>query len=90
MPQRELHQALAELHRELETAETISEEDREALLQAMREIRDTLESTVDTPESAEGPLSGRLSSMIARFESTHPEFAEMLQRLSEGLANIGI
>ncbi len=91
MPRRQLTEALATLHKELEASEQLEEADREALLQTMREIREALhrENAESKPASG-GPLSKRISALIEDFETSHPRFAEILSSVSESLANLGI
>ena len=89
MPRQQLQEALVALHEELEAGHEIGEDDRQALLRAAREIQDALAQ--DTPnEPPEGALSGRVSTMIEDFETSHPRFAEILRSVSEALANLGI
>jgi len=89
MPRQQLQEALGALHEELEAGHEIGEDDRQALLRAAREIQDALAQ--DTPsEPPEGALSGRVSTMIEDFETSHPRFAEILRSVSEALANLGI
>lgn len=90
MATQQLKDALDALHRELESGE-VAPEDREALLQAAREIQEAVAQT--NPASAEpeaGPLSRRVSSLIEELETSHPRFAEILGNVSEALANLGI
>ena len=60
------------------------------LLEAAREIQDALAQGAGPSEPPEGPLSGRVSTMIEDFETSHPRFAEILRSVSEALANLGI
>ena len=91
MPRQQLQQALDALHEELEAGREIGEDDREALLQAAREIREALAADDPTSEPPEGgPLSRRVSALIEDFETSHPRFAEILGSVSEALANMGI
>lgn len=90
MPRQQLKDALNALHEELEAGQEIGAEDREALLQAAREIQDALAQGDVPSEPPEGPLSGRVSTLIEDFEASHPRFAEILRSVSEALANLGI
>ena len=90
MATQQLKEALEALHRELETGE-VTPEDREALLQAAREIQEAVAQS--SPASAEpegGSLSRRVSALIEELETSHPRFAEILGNVSEALANLGI
>lgn len=91
MPREQLKEALGALREELESGEQIGPDDREALLQAMREIHEALDqedSSQPPPEG--GPVSRRISALIENFETSHPKFAEILSSVSESLANLGI
>jgi phage I-like protein len=91
MPHERLKEALSALHEELESGAEIEPADRKALLQTMREINEALDRADEAEEHvAEGPLSGRLSALIADLETSHPKFAEILRSVSESLANLGI
>lgn len=91
MPRQQLQEALSALHQELESAEQLGSDDRDALLQAMQEIHEALDQTDSgTEESSVGPLSARVSELIEEFETSHPKFAKILSSVSESLANLGI
>jgi hypothetical protein len=90
MPRQQLQTALDALHKELDAGHAIGEEDRQALLQAAKEIQDALAEGDAPGDGSEGALSGRVSTMIEDFEVSHPRFAETLRTLSEALSNLGI
>lgn len=91
MPRQRLTEALSALHRQLESSEQIESDEREALVEAMREIQDVLERTSTETASPEGEsLSGRVTAMVEEFETSHPKLAELLSSVSETLANLGI
>jgi hypothetical protein len=91
MPRQQLKEALSALHGELESGGQIEAEDREALLQAAREIQEVLSSADTEGAPAEGgPLSRRIIALVENFETSHPKFAEILSSVSESLANLGI
>lgn len=85
MPRQQLQDALDALHRELEKGGEVGAEDRQALLQAAREIQEAL-----AEPGEEEALGDRISKLIEEFEATHPRFAEILANVSEALANLGI
>jgi len=89
MPRKQLHEALDALHQELESTKELGAEDREALVEAMRDIRSAL-SPGDPETPTEGALSGRVYALIEDLESSHPKFADILRNVSESLANLGI
>lgn len=90
VPRQQLKAALDALHQELESGEGLGDDDRQALLQAAREIEEALGAPGSGERSESGPLSGRVSALIEDFEASHPRFAEILANVSEALANLGI
>ncbi len=91
MPRQQLNRALVALHRELESGAAIEAEDREALLQAVREIEEALSHDEPGDRPGEGgPLSKRMTELIEDFEASYPQFTEILRSVSESLANLGI
>lgn len=91
MPRQQLKEALGALHRELESGGQIEADDRQALLQAAREIEEALSSADTEHVRAEGgPLSRRITALVENFETSHPKFAEILSSVSESLSNLGI
>jgi hypothetical protein len=90
MARRQLQQVLDALHEQLDSTEELEAEDRDALLKAMQEIRETLEAGDLAPRPEEGALSGRVVALVGDLESSHPTLANLLRNLSESLANLGI
>ena len=88
MATEKLKDALDALHQELESGGEISAEDRAALLQAARDIEAALSEGADEERSQ--PLNERIAESVRDFEKSHPRFAEILENLSEALANMGI
>jgi hypothetical protein len=90
MPRQHLQDALSALREELETGAELDPQDRQALLDAAREIQDALAEVSGPSDEEGGVLSKRVSELIADFEASHPKFAEILGKVSEALANLGI
>jgi len=90
MPRQQLQDALRALGEELEAGAELGPEDREALLRAAREIQHALSHDEDAAKPESGALSTRVSELIEDFEASHPRFAEILSKVSEALANLGI
>lgn len=91
MARQQLNRALVALHRELESGAAIEAEDREALLQAVREIEEALSHDEPRDQAGEGgPLSKRITELIEDLETSYPQFTEILRSVSESLANLGI
>ncbi len=90
MPRKQLHEALEALHEQLESTKELGAKEREALVEAMEDIRHALSSGDPEPPSTKGALSGRIYALIEDLESSHPKFADILRNVSESLANLGI
>ena len=88
MARQQLKEALDALHQELESGGEISADDRAALLQTARDIEAALSE--DAEEGGSQPLNERIAEAGRDFEKSHPRFAEILENLSEALANMGI
>ncbi len=91
MPEKleKLRTAVEELERELHSLGEIDPETRRLLEEARLEIQDALAR--EEPESlANGPLGSRLERVARRFEASHPTLAGVLERLVNGLAQLGI
>ncbi len=90
MPRKRLQEALDALHQQLESTEELGAEDREALVEAIKDIQKALSVSGTAPPSSEGALSRRVYSLIEDLESSHPKVADLLRNVSESLANLGI
>lgn len=90
MPRKRLQDALGALHEQLESTEELGTEDRQALVEAMKDIQDALSASSTEPPGPEGALSGRVYALIEDLETSHPKFADILRNVSESLANLGI
>jgi hypothetical protein len=84
---RQLHEALNEVHELLEDTADLQEEDRAELRSAIREIRVALDAGA---ESDAGSIRERLKAAVERFEESHPRLTEMVGRIADSLAELGI
>ena len=82
-----LHDTLAHLHEQLESAESLDDELRDELRQAMQEIRETLDAGAHP--ASEG-LIDRIEALTQRFEGSHPQLSEVVGRVVDALARLGI
>jgi hypothetical protein len=91
MPERleKLRAAVEELERELHSLDEVDPPTRRLLEEARAEIQLALAGQ-PPPSIATGVLSGRLEHAAQRFEATHPTLAGVLERLVNGLAQLGI
>lgn len=85
----ELRETLASLHETLGETSDVDDETRQLLTSVTDDIHRLLEK--DEPVSPEDDsLSEQVTDMMRRFEANHPIIGGLLQRLSDGLANMGI
>jgi uncharacterized membrane protein len=91
MPERlnKLRDTVEELERELQALDEVDPETRRLLEDARSDIHEALAR--EEPETLDtGTLTGRLEEIARRFEATHPTLAGVLERLVNGLAQLGI
>jgi uncharacterized protein YukE len=90
----QLRATLKELEAELNSVDSLDDETRAMLAEAMREIEAKLqarqEATPADREDSDDTLAGGLRDAIERFESTHPTLTQILSRLVDTLGQIGI
>jgi hypothetical protein len=84
-----LRGAVAELEQELHELKTIDDDARRVLQDAVREIRTALDEEEHT-EARRASLIPRLQGSVKQFEATHPGLTNILSRLIDGLAQLGI
>lgn len=88
MPERarNLHETLAELHRQLAAAESLDPSLQAELRGAMEEIR----ARVAAGETGERSLRERIAELTLRFEAEHPALADAAGAVAQALARLGI
>lgn len=89
MTRDELQQTLANLHDTLTQTGEVDQETRELLQSITADIQRVLAGDAQAGEPDES-FSGRLKDMVVEFEVKHPQIGGLLERLSDGLANLGI
>lgn len=90
-----LKTTLTELEQELRSIQTVDEETRRVLEEAIGTIRATLNentpaATEDTPAAGEQSLTDRLSAAVVQFEGQYPTLTVIIGRLVDGLSQMGI
>lgn len=93
MTQQKLNDTLATLQKTLNETTDVDNKTRQLLVGITAEIGRLLdnESGFTVPENSQGEsFSERLKDMIVEFEVHHPQIGGLLERLSDGLANMGI
>ena len=88
MENQRLSKQLQELQTQLQQAKTLEQNDREALLQLVKDIQSTL---VRTGESGEYESAvQKLEDAVQRFEVTHPQMTAAMARVINSLSTMGI
>lgn len=87
----EMLQTLTALHDELATADNIDAETRQMLKSLTGEIEKVLNTTDTSGDNdLSRSLSTQLKESVIEFEVRHPIIGGLLERLTDGLANMGI
>ena len=92
MNQEDLRNTLATLHAQLSSAGEI-DATTQAMLQAVTsDIQRLLEhgTTETVSDESNDSLSERLRTTLIEFEARHPHVSGLLERITDGLASIGI
>lgn len=85
----ELRNTLAGLHDQLGQTSDVDAQTRELLLSVTADIERILADD-QSPSEVDESLTQRLEDAMRQFEAEHPMIGGLLQRLSDGLANLGI
>jgi chromosome segregation ATPase len=84
-----LRATVTELESELHSLQTVDEDTRQVLQQAMQEIRTALHEE-EAAERQRHSLTERLQDAAHEFEGSHPALTGLLTRLIDGLGQMGI
>jgi hypothetical protein len=84
-----LQDAVSELERQLNGSKTLDAASRQALQQAVQDIRTALDAEQQT-ETQRQSLVDRLKLAVEKFEGSHPTLTGTLMRLIDGLGEMGI
>ena len=84
-----LRQMLEQLHAELQRAHAIDDRSRALLRSVLHDIEDLLERAEEPGKRAKS-LTERLREAVGGFEETHPTLTEMVGRVADALAKMGI
>ena len=94
MTRDELLKTLQSLHQELADTTNLDDETRRMLQVVTDDIRGRLEQPAAgqdaAAQSADASLSDRVRESMVQFENQYPQLTAILQRLTDGLAKLGI
>ncbi|MCP4175678.1 MAG: DUF4404 family protein [Fuerstiella sp.] len=89
MSREELRNTLASLHETLNETSDVDDETHELLLSITADIQRLLTDEGGAADADE-TLTERIANISRDFDAHHPMIGGLLQRLSDGLANLGI
>lgn len=98
MPRQQLRESIRHLREELASGDPLSRDERERLERVLGEVSNVLagEGAGEPAESDESEESWSgldlddLSSLVDRFEDTHPNLSVVLGRIADALSQLGI
>ncbi|MCA9059449.1 MAG: DUF4404 family protein [Planctomycetaceae bacterium] len=92
MAPEDLKNALQSLHHELQDTSNLDDSTRQLLQSLVQDIQSALDKSPseDDTAAADPSLSERLRQAVIEFEVRHPQIGGILERLTDGLANLGI
>ena len=93
MPDRleKLRATVLELERQLQDPSDLDPAARELLTAAARDIQTALSQAEPSQTSAgDASLTSRITDAARQFETEHPTLAGLLERIADGLAQLGI
>jgi hypothetical protein len=88
MPAEKIRRTVTELESELGVLESIDDETRQILLNALDEILAALAK--DGPQVRDESLIDRLKHSAEKFEDAHPSVTRLISGLVDGLGQMGI
>jgi uncharacterized protein YaaN involved in tellurite resistance len=89
MREQHLRQMLAQLHTELQRANTIDDRSRELLRSVLSDIEDLLERNQKRGTQPESIIE-QLRQAVRAFETTHPTLTNAINGVADALAKMGI
>ena len=91
MPERvtKLHALLDELEKELHSVESLDDQSRELLKEAVGEIQSALQED-DTEKLQHQSLADKLGESVVEFETSHPTLHGVVNRIIYMLGQMGI
>jgi len=88
-----LRETVSELEAELAELDSVDDDSRKILEEALGEILEKLvgeEPESESESESEEPLSERIASVAEEWEAKHPRLTNLLDRLIAGLSQLGI
>jgi predicted nucleic acid-binding Zn-ribbon protein len=90
MDKQQLLSNLQDLHDELARADHVDAETVELLRSVTDEITELASSKPEGVRQSKEPVNNQLQELLLKFEADHPHLVAAFQRITTGLANLGI
>ena len=90
MTKEHLNDLLQELHKELESTDSVDSENRALLAGLVADIRDVLGRSDTGEPGTEESLSERLLESARDFEDSHPRLVSAIGRVADALSKSGV
>jgi hypothetical protein len=90
MSKEHLHELLEELHKELESTDSVDADNRPLLAELASEIRELLDRAAGEEPEDEESLPERLLDVGRDFEDSHPRLVSLIGRVADALSKIGV
>ena len=90
MDKQQLHDALEQLHAELQQIESADENERQVLQKLINDINRLTASRVSEEHQVYGRLGETLKDGIETFEASHPQATMLMGQVVDALAKMGI
>ena len=90
MSKEHLHELLQELHKELESTDSVDADNRSLLAGLASEIGEVLDSAGGEEPEPEESLGERLLDAGRDFEDSHPRLVSLIGRVADALSQIGV
>ena len=85
-----LREMVRELEAELDSLDSVDEESRLVLEEALGEILEKLVDDQVSRDDSDEPLGDRLAAATEHWEAKHPQLTNLLERVIAGLNQLGI
>lgn len=90
MERDQLLDTLRRLHQELSQSDSIDAQTREAFDKVAADVERLTDPEQPTTDEEAAESKEGLNGLLSEFEAEHPRLAEMIGRVADGLANLGI
>lgn len=90
MSREDLRNTLGALHNTLNETSEVDDDTRRLLVTLTGDINRLLDDHESDPEGDHGSAAEQVNDMMREFDAHHPIIGGLIQRLSDGLANMGI